>query len=265
MIGRVLSVAGSDSGGGAGIQADIKTVTMLGCYAMTAITAVTVQNTRGVTAITVIPPDVIAAQIDAVCTDLFPDAVKVGMLSNAESIRAAAERLGYYRLRRIVVDPVMVSTSGHALLRPDAVQTLCAELFPLAFLITPNLPEASALLGVPVETAAEQESAAAELSAQYGTAVLVKGGHLNGPASDVLCADGEISRFETGRVLTENTHGTGCTLSSAIAAHLAKGMTLPDSIRAAKAYLTGALKTGFDIGTGNGPLLHTYEIVGEIQ
>lgn len=261
MIGKVLAVAGSDPSGGAGIQADIKTVTVLGCYAMTAVTAVTVQNTRGVSGVTDIPPDVIAAQIDAVCTDIFPDAVKIGMIPNTESILAVAERLRHYGPANIVIDPVMVSTSGHPLLRPDAVHVLSTVLFPLAEVITPNLPEASALLGRPVNTAAEQESAALELYARYGAAVLVKGGHLADTACDVLCADGELIRFPAERVQTKNTHGTGCTLSSAIAAHLAKGQPLKESVAAAKAYLTGALKAGWDIGTGNGPLLHNYEAV----
>ena len=261
MIGKVLAVAGSDPSGGAGIQADIKTVTVLGCYAMTAITALTVQNTRGVTGVTEIPPELIAAQIDAVCSDIMPDAVKIGMVCNAESVCVIAERLRHYRAERIVIDPVMVSTSGHRLLHEDAVQALCTALFPLAEVITPNLPEASALLGRPVNTAEEQEAAARELSARYGTAVLVKGGHLDGNALDVLCADGMIQCFASERVMTGNTHGTGCTLSSAIAAYLAKGMPLPESVAAAKTYLTGALKAGLDIGAGNGPLLHNYPFI----
>ena len=261
-IGTVLSIAGSDPIGGAGIQADIKAVTMQGCYAMTAVTALTVQNTLGVTDVMDVPPAFIAAQIDAVFTDVFPDAVKIGMVSNTDSIRTIAERLRFYQPKHIVVDPVMVSTSGHALLQPDAVQALCEELLPLATVITPNLPETAVLLGREVQTAGEMRTAAQELSGRFGTAVLVKGGHLSGTVADVLFADGAFHCFETERIETSNTHGTGCTLSSAIAAGLAKGLPLAESVRNAKAYLTDALKTGFDIGHGNGPLLHNYKLSG---
>lgn len=260
MIGKVLIIAGSDPIGGAGIQADIKTVTMHGCYAMTAITALTVQNTRGVTDVMDVPPAFLAAQIDAVCTDVFPDAVKIGMVSNADSIHVIAERLRHYQPKNVVVDPVMVSTSGHALLQPDAVKALCEELLPLAAVITPNLPETAVLLGREVHSAAEMEAAADELSARYGTAVLVKGGHLTETAADVLCVGGVCTRYETARIETQNTHGTGCTLSSAIASGLAKGMPLPESVRQAKQYLTDALLACFDIGHGNGPLLHNFAI-----
>lgn len=259
MIGTVLTIAGSDPIGGAGIQADIKAITMNGCYAMTAITALTVQNTLGVTGVMDVPPDFIASQIDAVFTDVFPDAVKIGMVSNTDSIRTIAERLRFYKPKSVVVDPVMVSTSGHALLQPDAVEALYNELLPLASVITPNLPETAVLLGKEVHTLAEMQAAARELSERYGTAVLVKGGHLTETAADVLYA-GELYRFETERIETNNTHGTGCTLSSAIASGLAKGLPLPESIEAAKAYLTSALKAGFDLGHGNGPLLHNWSI-----
>ena len=261
MIGTVLTIAGSDSIGGAGIQADIKAITMQGCYAMSVITALTAQNTCGVSDVHDVPPAFITEQLDAVFTDVFPDAVKIGMVSNSDSIRVIAERLRHYQPKHIVVDPVMVSTSGHSLLQPDAVQALCSELLPLATVITPNLPETAVLLGREVHTAVEMQEAARELSARYGTAVLVKGGHLTATAADVLYADGEFHVFETERIDTQNTHGTGCTLSSAIASGLAKGMTLAESVRAAKLYLTGALKAGFDIGHGCGPLLHNYQIV----
>lgn len=260
MIGTVLSIAGSDPIGGAGIQADIKSITMQGCYAMTAVTALTVQNTLGVTDVMDVPPAFLQAQIDAVFTDVFPDAVKIGMVSNTESIRVIAERLRFYKPRHVVVDPVMVSTSGHALLRPDAVQALCGELLPLASVITPNLPETAVLLGREVHTPSEMETAAQELSRKYGTAVLVKGGHLSADAADVLCTGEVCISFTSERIETQNTHGTGCTLSSAIAAGLAKGLTLPESVRSAKDYLTGALKTGFDLGHGDGPLLHNYAL-----
>ena len=260
MIGKVLAIAGSDSVGGAGIQADIKTITMLGCYAMTAITAVTVQNTCGVTGVMNVPPEYIEGQIDAVCTDVFPDAVKIGMVSTCESIRAIAGRLRKYQPKQIVADPVMVSTSGHALLEPDAVEMLKTALLPLASVITPNLPETAVLLGKEVHTVDEMKAAAQALAAQFQAAVLVKGGHLTETAADVLYADGAFHIFETERIDTENTHGTGCTLSSAIASGLAKGMPLPESVKAAKDYITGALKAGFDIGHGNGPLLHNFQI-----
>ncbi|MCR5717861.1 MAG: bifunctional hydroxymethylpyrimidine kinase/phosphomethylpyrimidine kinase [Oscillospiraceae bacterium] len=260
MIGTVLTIAGSDPIGGAGIQADIKSITMQGCYAMCAVTALTVQNTLGVTDVMDVPPDFIRSQIDAVFTDVLPDAVKIGMVSNTESIRVIAERLRHYQPKSVVVDPVMVSTSGHALLQTDAVEALCGELLPQAAVITPNLPETTVLLGREVHTAAEMETAAKELSEKYGTAVLVKGGHLTENAVDVLCEGGTIHRFATERIETNNTHGTGCTLSSAIASGLAKGLTLTESVRTAKQYLTDALKTGFDLGHGNGPLLHNYQL-----
>ena len=262
MIGTVLTIAGSDPIGGAGIQADIKSITMNGCYAMSAVTALTVQNTLGVTDVMDVPPAFIAAQIDAVCTDVFPDAVKIGMVSNTDSIRTIAERLRFYKPKHIVVDPVMVSTSGHALLQPDAVEALCTELLPLASLITPNLPETAVLLGSEVHSAAEMREAAKILSARYGTAVLVKGGHLTGTAEDVLFTAGQLHSFETERIETNNTHGTGCTLSSAIASGLAKGMSMAESIQTAKQYITDALKAGLDIGHGNGPLLHNHVLFG---
>ena len=261
MIGTVLTIAGSDPIGGAGIQADIKTITVLGCYAMSAVTALTVQNTLGVTDVMDVPQTFLAAEIDAVFTDVMPDAVKIGMVSNTKSIQTIAERLRFYKPKYVVCDPVMVSTSGHALLQPDAVDALCSELLPLATVITPNLPETAVLLGKEVHNAEEMRSAAEALSAKFGTAVLVKGGHLTETAADILYADGEYHIFETERIRTENTHGTGCTLSSAIASGLAKGLSLPECVKAAKAYLTGALKTGFNLGKGNGPLLHNYRII----
>ncbi|MBR2088746.1 MAG: bifunctional hydroxymethylpyrimidine kinase/phosphomethylpyrimidine kinase [Oscillospiraceae bacterium] len=259
-MGTVLSIAGSDPIGGAGIQADIKAVTMQGCYAMTAITALTVQNTRGVTDVMNVPADFIAAQIDAVFTDVFPDAVKIGMVSNTAAIHAIAERLRFYKPKAVVVDPVMVSTSGHALLQPDAAEALCTELIPLASVITPNLSETAVLLGREVHSVEEMRTAARELSGRFGTAVLVKGGHLSGTAADVLFDGGVFTQFETERIDTPNTHGTGCTLSSAIASGLAKGLPLAESVRRAKQYLTDALKTGFAIGHGNGPLLHNFAL-----
>jgi len=260
MIGTVLTIAGSDTIGGAGIQADIKTITMQGCYAMTVIAALTAQNTMGVTKVMDIPPQFIADQIDAVFADIVPDAVKIGMVSDKNSIHVIAERLQHYAPKNLVIDPVMVSTSGHALLKEDAIDTLCKELLPLADLITPNLPEAEVLLGKKINTADEMREAAQALCDQFRTSVLVKGGHFTASAADVLCVGGKFYIFETERIKTENTHGTGCTLSSAIASGLAKGLSLPESVKRAKHYLTEALKTGFDIGKGCGPLLHNYRL-----
>ena len=260
MIGKVLTIAGSDPSGGAGIQADIKTITMQGCYAMSAITALTVQNTCGVTDVMDVPPEILAAQIDAVCTDIFPDAVKIGMVSNAASIRVIAEKLRQYRPQHIVIDPVMISTSGRHLLREDAMEALCSELLPLGTVLTPNLPEAGALLGQNLQSPEEMRTAAKILSERFGAAVLVKGGHLEAAPSDVLYADGEYQVYTSERIDTNNSHGTGCTLSSAIASGLARGVSLPESVQLAKWYLTDALAAGFDIGKGNGPLLHNFTI-----
>lgn len=260
MIGKVLTIAGSDPIGGAGIQADIKTITMNGCYAMSVITALTVQNTLGVTDVLDVPPDFLAAQIDAVFTDIFPDAVKIGMVSNAGTIRVIAEKLRCYQPAHIVIDPVMISSSGHALLREDAAAALCGELLPLGTLLTPNLPEASVLLGDEITGANQMKAAAQALSERFGAAVLLKGGHLDGAASDILYADGTFHVFVGERIHTPNTHGTGCTLSAAIASGLASGNSLPESVGIAKRYLMEALSTGFDIGKGCGPLLHNFSI-----
>jgi len=261
MIGKVLTIAGSDSCGGAGIQADIKTITMHGCYAMSAVTALTAQNTTGVTAISEVSPAFVGAQIDAVCTDISPDAVKIGMVSDREIIHVIAEKLKQYQLKHIVADPVMVSTSGHRLIHADAVQELTSELLPLAELITPNIPETEVLAGMPVKTTEDMKAAAGILSERFGTAVLVKGGHLDKKAIDILYQNGECIEISSERIATDNTHGTGCTLSSAIAANLSRNMSLAESVRCAKQYLTGALKTGFDVGKGNGSLLHNYKII----
>ncbi len=263
MIGKVLTIAGSDSCGGAGIQADIKTITMHGCYAMSVITALTAQNTTGVTAISEVSPEFVAAQIDAVFTDIFPDAVKIGMVSDISIIHVIAEKLKQYHPAHIVADPVMISTSGHKLIHEDAIAALIAELLPLAEIITPNIPETEALTGMQVATVADMKKAAEHLAQKFGTAVLVKGGHLHEKSVDVLYQNQESVIFDAERINTNNTHGTGCTLSSAIASHLAKGQSLTESVRCAKNYLTGALKTGFDIGKGCGSLLHNYQIITE--
>ncbi|MBQ8297131.1 MAG: bifunctional hydroxymethylpyrimidine kinase/phosphomethylpyrimidine kinase [Ruminococcus sp.] len=259
MTGKVLTIAGSDCSGGAGIQADIKTITMHGCYAMSVITALTAQNTTGVSGIFDVIPEFVAQQFDAVFTDIFPDAVKIGMVSNAEIIHIIAEKLREYAPKNIVADPVMISTSGYRLIEEEAAETLINELLPLAALVTPNIPEAEALSGMEINSTDDMKLAAVKLSSELNTAVLVKGGHLDGKAVDILCEkDGKLTFFESERIETQNTHGTGCTLSSAIASNLAKGMTMLESVGKAKEYLSGALAADFDLGKGNGPLKHFY-------
>lgn len=255
---KVLTIAGSDPSGGAGIQADIKTIAAHGLYAMSAITALTVQNTLGVSAVEPVAPALVAQQIDCVFEDIRPDAVKLGMLGNAAVIRTVAERLRDHGAAHIVLDPVMVSTSGRQLLAPEAVELLKKTLFPLAQLITPNLPEAAALCGFPVRDETGMERAARQLLEETGAAVLIKGGHLAGGATDLLCAGGRVLWLTGKRIDNPNTHGTGCTLSSAIACWLALGESLPESVGRAKAYLTGALKAGLNLGKGSGPLNHLY-------
>ncbi len=254
----VLSIAGSDPSGGAGIQADLKTLTVHGVFGMTAVTALTAQNTTGVQGVLETPPDFLARQLDAVFTDIFPDAVKVGMVASAALIDVIAERLRHYGARRVVVDPVMISTSGSRLLREDAIEALRDRLFPCADLLTPNIPEAEALTGLAARTWEERLRAAEALSCACGCAVLLKGGHARDDADDLLFADGEALRLPGARVDNPNTHGTGCTLSSAIAANLANGWHLADAVRRAKSFVAGALDAGLDLGAGSGPLNHTY-------
>ncbi len=255
-----LSIAGSDSCGGAGIQADIKTMTLNGVYAMSAVTALTAQNTTGVRAIAEAEPEFLAQQIDAVFEDIFPDAVKIGMVSSAALIRVIADRLRYYKARNIVVDPVMVATSGSALMKTDAVEALCSELLPLAAVVTPNIPEAEVLSGRAVTGSAEMEAAAEQIGREYGCAVLLKGGHSVNDANDLLCADGRTRWFEGKRIDNPNTHGTGCTLSSAIAANLAKGFPLDEAVSRAKEYISGALAAMLDLGHGAGPMHHAFDV-----
>lgn len=257
-----LSIAGSDSSGGAGIQADLKTMTMNGVFAMTAITALTAQNTTGVQAIQETTPEFLAQQLDAVFTDIRPDAVKIGMVSSPELIRTIAERLRFYHAPNIVVDPVMVATSGARLIRPEAVDTLTKELLPLALVVTPNIPEAELLSGCTIHDRTEMETAARAIGKTYGCAVLLKGGHSVQDANDLLYADGNFRWFEGARIQNPNTHGTGCTLSSAIAANLAKGFTLPESVERAKAYISGALSAMLDLGQGSGPMNHAWTLQG---
>ncbi len=262
---RALTIAGSDSGGGAGIQADLKTFSALGCFGMSAITALTAQNTRVVTGIFPAPPEFIGEQIDAVMADIGADAVKIGMLHSPEVIETVAAKLKQWACPNVVVDPVMISKSGDKLLLDDAVTALKERLLPLATVITPNLPEASVLLGRPVETAGDMADAARDL-AGFGTAnVLVKGGHLTGSQShDLLYTGptGAMTQFPGERIDTPNSHGTGCTLSSAIAAGLARGLDLIDAVHQAKRYITGALKAGaaYTTGRGHGPVHHFYDL-----
>ena len=254
----VLTIAGSDSSGGAGIQADLKTMTALGLYGMSVITALTAQNTTGVYGILDVEPEFVARQMDCVFQDIFPDAIKIGMVSRPDIILAIAKKLTEYQAQPVVLDPVMVSTSGSRLLKEEAVDTLCSRLLPLAALATPNIPEAEILSGHPIENREQMETAAREISRRFGTAVLVKGGHYTSDADDVLCMDGKIRWFYGRRIDSSNTHGTGCTLSSAIACGLAKGLSMEESISQAKEYLSGALASGLDLGKGSGPLDHCY-------
>jgi hydroxymethylpyrimidine/phosphomethylpyrimidine kinase len=256
----VLTIAGSDSSGGAGIQADIKTIQSMGLFAQSAITALTAQNTTGVYGVHDVPTDFVAQQIDVVFDDIRPDAVKIGMVSSAEIVASIVDALERNDARNIVVDPVMVATSGSELASNSAIAALRDKLIPLATVITPNMPEAEALFGSHIEARDEQERAALEIARAAGVAVLVKGGHGENDANDVLARpDGTVVWFEGERVDTANTHGTGCTLSSAIACGLALGKTLEDAVRGAKAYITGALSAGLDLGKGSGPLDHMWQ------
>ena len=238
----VLTIAGSDSSGGAGIQADIKAITMNGVYASSVITALTAQNTTGVYGIQETPADFIAAQMDAVFSDIFPDAVKIGMLPSPDAMKCVASRLRQYKPAHIVLDPVMVSTSGHRLMDPEAEITLKEELFPLAELITPNIPEAEVLTGLPITDDASMERACYELYARFHCAILLKSGHRNDHANDLLYTGQKALWIHGERIDNPNSHGTGCTLSSTIAANLAKGYTLEDAVKKAKEYLTEALR-----------------------
>ena len=258
-----LSIAGSDSSGGAGIQADIKTMTMNGVYAMSAITALTAQNTTGVRAIQEVSPAFLKAQIDAVFEDIFPDAVKIGMVASSDLIKVIAERLRFYEPGNIVVDPVMVATSGSSLMKTDAVKTLCQELLPLAMVVTPNIPEAQILAEQEITDENDMLAAAKVIGDRYGCAVLLKGGHSVSDANDLLYVDDEFLWFYGKRIHNPNTHGTGCTLSSAIAANLAKGYGLEAAVERAKAYISGALAAMLDLGHGSGPMNHAFDLRSE--
>ena len=264
---RVLSIAGSDSGGGAGIQADLKTFSALGCYGMTAITAITAQNTQGVRAIHGIPPDMLRAQIDAVAEDIGVDAVKVGMLHDPEVVRVVVKAIARHQMLQVVLDPVMVATSGDRLMADETVSVLVQELFPLVTVVTPNLDEAALLLGRAIDGADALDEAASALLALGAPAVLLKGGHLPGDlVIDVLAMAGcGRLRLQSPRIATHNGHGTGCTLSSAIAAHLALGFPLPQAVEQARAYILGAIAAGANVHTGHGqgPLNHGYAPVAQ--
>ena len=262
-VPSVLSIAGSDPSGGAGIQADIKTVEAMGLYAQAVICACTAQNTLGVAGVHAVPADFVRLQIDTVYSDIRPDAVKIGMVSNADIAHAVADALEAADASRIVVDPVMVSTSGSRLIDDGCKQVLVERLFPMASVITPNRPEAEALLGYAVRDDADAERAARDLSVlSNGSAVLVKGGHAADCADDVLFDGKDAVWLRQARIVNPNTHGTGCTLSSAIAVGLARGLMLEDAVKNAKDYITGALSASFDIGCGSGPLDHMWAFRG---
>ena len=258
-----LTIAGSDSSGGAGIQADIKTMTANGVFAMSAITALTAQNTTGVAGIMEVSPEFLKEQIDCIFTDIRPDAVKIGMVSSAELITAIAEKLTEYHAENIVVDPVMAATSGAKLISDDAIDTLKERLLPMADVLTPNIPEAEVLSGMEVRTEEDMIKAAEKISENYHCAVLLKGGHQLNDANDLLYRNGSYRWFYGKRIDNPNTHGTGCTLSSAIASNLAKGFDMDTSVERAKAYISGALGAMLDLGKGSGPMNHAFDITGE--
>ena len=255
-----LTIAGSDCSGGAGIQADIKTMTMHGVYAMSAITALTAQNTTGVRAIQESEPEFLMQQIDAVFEDIYPDAVKIGMVSSSELIHVIADRLKYYGAKNVIIDPVMVASAGSSLMKRNTVQTLIKELLPISTLVTPNIPEAQVLSGMTIESKEDMITAAKQIGNNYHCAVLLKGGHSINDANDLLYANGKLLWFEGKRIDNPNTHGTGCTLSSAIASNLAKGFTLTESVQNAKDYISGALSDMLNLGKGSGPMNHAYII-----
>lgn len=260
-----LTIAGSDSSGGAGIQADLKTMIANGVYAMSAITALTAQNTTGVQGIFEVSPEFLKEQIDSVFTDIRPDAVKIGMVSSTGLIKAIAEKLRQYEAENIVVDPVMVATSGSKLISDDAIDSLKEFLLPLATVLTPNIPEAEVLSGMPIKSAEDMIEAAKAISENYHCAVLVKGGHQLNDANDLLYRNGDYHWFNGKRIDNPNTHGTGCTLSSAIASNLAKGCSLDTAVERAKAYISGALGAMLNLGSGSGPMDHGFDISSEFK
>ena len=260
-----LTIAGSDCSGGAGIQADLKTMTMNGVYAMSVITALTAQNTTGVRGVQEVTPDFLVQQIDAVFEDIRPDAVKIGMVSSGDLIKVISERLSKYNAENIVLDTVMVATSGARLISEDAIDTLKEHLIPLATLITPNIPEAQVLADMTIQSEDDMLCAAEKIGKEYSCAVLLKGGHSINDANDLLYKDGSYKWFKGKRIDNPNTHGTGCTLSSAIAANLAKGCDLETSVQRAKDYISGALSYMLDLGEGSGPMNHAFDLTGEFS
>lgn len=259
-----LTIAGSDSSGGAGIQADIKTMTMHGVFAMTAATALTAQNTLGVTDVMEATPEFLAAELDAVFTDIFPDAVKTGMVSSSKLIHVIVDKLKKYGAKNIVVDPVMVATNGAKLICDEAIETLKKELLPIATVITPNRPEAEVLTGMKIDSMADMEAAAHRIFNEYGCAVLLKGGHDLNDANDLLWSENRGTWFYGQKIDNPNTHGTGCTLSSAIASNLALGLSLEDSVKEAKDYISLALSDKLDLGRGKGPMNHAFKVKNEV-
>ena len=257
-----LTIAGSDSSGGAGIQADIKTMTANGVYAMSAITALTAQNTTGVYGIMEVTPEFLANQLDCIFTDIRPDAVKTGMVSSSALIEVIAQKLTQYKAENLVIDPVMVATSGAKLISDEAIETLKGKLLGLATLITPNIPEAQVLSGMDIRTAEDMERAAKAIYEAYGCAVLCKGGHQLNDANDLLYSKEGARWYHGRRIANPNTHGTGCTLSSAIASNLAKGYSLDEAVERAKAYISGALAAMLDLGKGSGPMNHMFDLKG---
>lgn len=260
----ILSIAGSDSSGGAGIQADLKTITCLGEYGMTAITAITAQNTMGVDGVETVSTDMVKAQIDAVFNDIRPEAVKLGMIATPDIMEAICEKLIMYKAENVVVDPVMAATSGSVLMETPAIQTLKQKLIPLADIITPNISEAEALSGITVEGKEDMVKAAEIIADGYHGAILVKGGHLSGTADDLLYQNGRYKWFAGRHLSNENTHGTGCTLSSAIAVFLAKGCNIEESVKNAKEYVTEAIAANLNLGNGRGPLKHQVKYKGKV-
>lgn len=253
-----LSIAGSDSCGGAGIQADLKTMTMNGVYAMTAITALTAQNTIGIRDICEVTPEFLSSQLEAIFEDIYPDSVKVGMVSSTKLIEIIALQLKKFKAKNIVLDPVMISTSGSRLIDEDAVEALKSQLIPIADVITPNIPEGEILAKMKINNRQDMIIAAKKISKESGCAVLLKGGHNLNNSSDLLFENNHLKWFEGKKISNPNTHGTGCTLSSAIAANLANGYTLENSIKRAKEYITGAIQSQLDLGKGSGPIDHAY-------
>ena len=256
---KVLTIAGSDCSGGAGIQADIKTMTVNGVYAMSVITALTAQNTTGVFDVLEVSGEFLKKQLDAVFEDIFPDAVKIGMLASTELIEVISERLKYYGVKNIVVDPVMVATSGSKLMKTEALSSLTKKLLPIADLVTPNIPEGEVLSGISIKNKEDMLKASKIIGDLYDCSVLLKGGHSEAFADDLLYKDREHSWFLGSRAENPNTHGTGCTLSSAIASNLAKGFSLKESIKRSKDYVFGAISAGLDLGKGSGPLNHMFK------